>query len=479
MKQPDQPYFFEKGIATNQREYSLAEVPVKGKFPDWLTGHYVRNGPGMYNLPNRRMNHWFDAMGALHRFGMSNGKVDYTCRYIHCYSYDHVKQHGELKYSEFATDPCRSLFKKIQSHVFPTRPNMTDNPKVHVAKINDKFVALGETPMQVEFDIHTLKAVGVSEIVPGAFAYKTTAHPHFDQHNAYNLVVKFGMQSYYKIYNMATPGGKPIATIPVKKPAYLHGFGMSKKYFIIAAGPLVAVPLELLFWKRPYIENHKWLPKEGSSIWVIKKSTGKLAARFETEAFFSSHHVNAWEEGDELVMDINAYDDASIVEKYYLKELEKPGTQLPFGTLRRYRMNLRSKKIPHHTVSEACIELPRIDYDRYNTSPDYTYTYGVSLLPGKRDGFYNSIVKINARNGDTSYWNEEYSYPGEPCFIPRPGSRNDDDGVLLSIVLDAKKKNSFLLLLDAGSMTEIARAAVPEAIVYGFHAEFFSENSLS
>jgi carotenoid cleavage dioxygenase-like enzyme len=51
--------------------------------------------------------------------------------------------------------------------------------------------------------------------------------------------------------------------------------------------------------------------------------------------------------------------------------------------------------------------------------------------------------------------------------------------VLLSIVLDAKKKNSFLLLLDAGSMTEIARAAVPEAIVYGFHAEFFSENSLS
>ncbi len=198
-----------------------------------------------------------------------------------------------------------------------------------------------------------------------------------------------------------------------------------------------------------------------------------------TEAFFSFHHINAWDDGDELVMDINAYDDASIVEKYYLKELEKPGTQLPFGTLRRYRMDLRNKKISHHLVSDACIELPRIDYERFNTEGSYGFTYGVSLKPTQREGFYNSLVKINAKNGDSSYWNEDGCYPGEPCFVARPNSINDEDGVLLSIVLDAKNKNSFLLLLDAGSMTEIARATVPQAIVYGFHAEFFSENSLS
>lgn len=475
MSAAEQPYFFEQGVNTNQREYSLENVPVKGQFPEWLTGNYIRNGPGMYNLPNKRMNHWFDAMGALHGFTISNGKVRYQCRYIDCASYRHVKETGELKYSEFATDPCRSLFKKIQSYVFPTLPNMTDNPKINVARIGEKFMALGETPMQVEFDIHTLKAVGVEEVVPGAFAYKTTAHPHFDQDHAYNLVVKFGMQSHYKIYDMAQHGGKPLASIPVKKPAYLHGFGMSKKYFIIAAGPLVVVPLQLLFWKRPYIENHKWLPQEGGSIWVIDRSNGKTVAHFETDPFFSFHHVNAWEEGDELVMDLNAYDDASIVEKYYLKELEKPGSRLPFGTLRRYRMNLRTKKIAHHTISEACIELPRIDYERFNTDGNYGHTYGVSIHPSKREGFYNSIVSINTKNGDTLYWNEEGCYPGEPCFVPRPGSKTDNDGVLLSIVLDAKKKNSFLLLLDAANLTEIARATVPEAIVYGFHAEFFKD----
>jgi carotenoid cleavage dioxygenase-like enzyme len=248
---------------------------------------------------------------------------------------------------------------------------------------------------------------------------------------------------------------------------------MSKKYFIIAAGPLVVVPLQLLFWKRPYIENHKWLPKEGGRIWVIDKSNGKTVAQFETDPFFSFHHVNAWEEGDELVMDLNAYDDASIVEKYYLKELEKPGNQLPFGKLKRYRLNLRSRKHSYITVSDACIELPRIDYQRYNTNGDYGFTYGVSLHPFHAVGFYNSIVKINTKTGDNTYWSEEGCFPGEPVFAARPGSRNDEEGVLLSIVLDSKKRNSFLLVLDAGTMNEIARATVPEAIVYGFHAEFF------
>ena len=467
--------FFELGINRNQEIYELQDVPVKGTLPHWLSGTYLRNGPGMFQLKNRRLNHWFDAMGALHKFSVHNGKVSYNCRFIECESYKHAVAEGDLKFSEFATDPCKSIFKKVQSYVFPTLPNMTDNPKINVARIADKWMALGETPMQVEFDPATLQTIGVSEPVPGSFAYKTTAHPHFEEEHAYNLVVKFGMQSHYKIYDVAQPGEKPLASVPVKKPAYLHGFGMSKNYFIIAAGPLVVVPLELLFWKRPYIENHKWLPDQGASIWIIEKATGKIKAKFKTEPFFAFHHVNAWEEGDELVMDINAYDDASIVHKYYLRELEQPDVELPFGTLRRFRFNLATKNYTSRIISDACIELPRIDYERYNTDGSYCYTYGVSLHPQQRKGFYNSIVKIHVKSGEANWWYEEGCYPGEPFFFPSPGSRNDEEGVLISIVLDAANRNSFLLVLDAATMTELARATLPEPVVYGFHGEFFPD----
>ncbi len=467
--------FFQFGIHTNQREYAMKNIPVQGKIPEWLEGNYIRNGPGMFQINGKPVNHWFDAMGALHSFNIVNGQVDYISKYIACESYRSASEEGKLSFSEFATDPCKSIFKKVQSYVFPSLPNMTDNPKIHVAKIGKRYMALGETPMQVEFDPKTLERIGVDEINPGAMAYKTTAHPHFEHDHAYNLVVKFGMQSHYRIYDMVNKG-KYLSSIPVAKPAYLHGFGMSKNYFIIAAGPLVVVPIHLLFWKKPYIENHNWLPDEGAKIWVIEKATGKLKTVFETEAFFSFHHINAWEEGDELVMDINAYDDASIVSKYYLHELEKSDLAIPEGMLRRYRMNLKTKRIVEKTtVSNACIELPRIDYDRFNTNGEYGFTYGVSLHPEHKTGFYNSIVKINTKNGDSRYWFEDGCYPGEPCFIPSPESKNDEQGVLLSIVLDSKNENSFLLILDASSLQEVARASVPEPIVYGFHGEFFRD----
>jgi carotenoid cleavage dioxygenase-like enzyme len=467
--------FFDTGVATNQKIYSMDNLPVQGKIPEWLSGSYIRNGPGMFQMKNRRMNHWFDAMGALHKFDIVNGKVHYQNAFIDCRSYQSVKHDGDIAFSEFATDPCKSIFKKIQSYVIPTLPNMTDNPKVNVARIADKWMALGETPMQVEFDPETLQTIGVSEPVPGGFAYKTTAHPHFENDHAYNLVVKFGMQSHYKIYDVSQPGNKALSSVPVSKPAYLHGFGMSKKYFIIAAGPLSVVPIQLLFWRKPYIENHHWRPNEGATIHVIEKESRKLKHRFQTDPFFCFHHINAWEEGDELVMDLNAYDDASIVQKYYLNELEKDDLELPIGTARRFRMNLANKKIKQEILSDACIELPRIDYHRFNTNGEYRFTYGVSLHPQQRKGFYNSLVKIDVKTGNSFYWHQQDCYPGEPFFQPSPYSKNDEDGILISIVLNAAENKSFLLFLDATTMNEIARATLPEPVVYGFHGDFFGK----
>lgn len=53
------------------------------------------------------------------------------------------------------------------------------------------------------------------------------------------------------------------------------------------------------------------------------------------------------------------------------------------------------------------------------------------------------------------------------------GARAEDDGVILSVVLDANTGNSFLLVLDAHSFEELGRAEVPHHISFGFHGEFF------
>ncbi|MDX6633294.1 MAG: hypothetical protein QOG26_1299, partial [Solirubrobacterales bacterium] len=48
-----------------------------------------------------------------------------------------------------------------------------------------------------------------------------------------------------------------------------------------------------------------------------------------------------------------------------------------------------------------------------------------------------------------------------------------DDGVILSAVLDAESRRSFLLVLDAASFEELGRTEVPHAIPFGFHGQYF------
>ena len=53
-----------------------------------------------------------------------------------------------------------------------------------------------------------------------------------------------------------------------------------------------------------------------------------------------------------------------------------------------------------------------------------------------------------------------------------PGNDAEDGGVILSVVLDAAARRSFLLVLDAGSFEELARAEAPHHIPFGFHGEY-------
>ena len=88
--------------------------------------------------------------------------------------------------------------------------------------------------------------------------------------------------------------------------------------------------------------------------------------------------------------------------------------------------------------------------------------------------------KVDISTRDALVWQEAGCYPGEPVFVPAPASvsAEEDAGLILSVVLDARQKHSFLLVLDARSFTELARSAVPHHIPFGFHGSFFQCPSL-
>jgi beta,beta-carotene 9',10'-dioxygenase len=77
------------------------------------------------------------------------------------------------------------------------------------------------------------------------------------------------------------------------------------------------------------------------------------------------------------------------------------------------------------------------------------------------------------RDGSRSEWRSDGCYPGEPVFVRQPGTEAEDAGVVLSVVLDVNAGRSFLLVLDAGSFEELARAEAPHHIPFSFHGQYF------
>lgn len=68
-------------------------------------------------------------------------------------------------------------------------------------------------------------------------------------------------------------------------------------------------------------------------------------------------------------------------------------------------------------------------------------------------------------------WHEPGGATWEPFFAPRPGGRDEDDGVVLSTVMQPDGRSA-LLVLDARTWQEVARAVLPYALPSGFHGCF-------
>jgi beta,beta-carotene 9',10'-dioxygenase len=353
-------------------------------------------------------------------------------------------------------------------------PDVTDNPNVNLARIGERYIAMTETPMPIEFDPETLATIGPLEYADSLKGVATTAHPHYDpgRDELINYVARFSRVSDYVLYGLPAGGTRrrEIARLPVKEPSYMHAFGMSGRYLILAEYPLRVSPLKLALSSKPFIENYEWRPSEPTRFRVIDRETGALRGTYETNAFFCFHHVNAFERGSaELMVDLVAYDDPGIIDALYL-DAAGPVGDLPVTELRRYTIDLNGGSVKSERLSEGTVELPRIDYARCNTH-DYSYAY----FTGADGGWLDRLVKVDVREGARREWSAPDCYPGEPIFVREPGADAEDAGVVLSVVLDAAAERSFLLVLDAGTFVELARADAPHHIPFGFHGDYLRE----
>jgi carotenoid cleavage dioxygenase-like enzyme len=131
--------------------------------------------------------------------------------------------------------------------------------------------------------------------------------------------------------------------------------------------------------------------------------------------------------------------------------------------LRRITIDPNRKEFRMETVgADVGFEFPVIHYVRTNGRP-HRYIWGSDL---------SGLVRVDTRTDYVMRRSLDGITFGEPLFVARPESSEEDDGVLLTVGSRPLSQGSEMTIWDARTLEILARIKVPVSIPLGFHGSF-------
>jgi beta,beta-carotene 9',10'-dioxygenase len=467
---------FAAGFASCTTAADIASLPVSGRLPPWLRGTLFRNGPALWQVGTSTLAHWFDGFAKLHRFGFAgDGTVSFRCRMLESQQYRESHRRGRLWRRLFASEQRRGWWYKLS---FALHPTYGDNALVHIMPLAGGLAALTESPRAVRVDPRTLAALGDVRFADRLAGNNTTAHPVTDPRTGelINLLTRYGRTTRHQFTRLA-PGAdrrELIGTLEAGEPSYHHSFGLSARFIILTEFPFVVQPLRMVFGAATIHGSYRWKPELGLRIRLLERATGRVLGPFASAACFGFHHVNACDTPEGVAFDIALVDDHRIFDELRIENVRSHGFTVG-PRLVRCHVDLTSGSVRREALGEGTFDFPVID-ERERLRPT-SVVWGCGEIAGARDGMLDQIVRreiAGDRLVGERTWRVPGCYPGEPVFVPRPGG-GPHQGVLLSVVLDGPRARSFLLVLDATTLEEVARAEVPQVVPFGFHGTFIPD----
>lgn len=185
---------------------------------------------------------------------------------------------------------------------------------------------------------------------------------------------------------------------------------------------------------------------------------------------------------------MSVYSDHSVINLLALDKLRNLNNEnhMLMGRARRFRLpsptnpstttEARDAIVDFTLPQSSSIELPTVAPSVYHKP--YRYVYGMNKLDPKHHyTFADGLIKLDMSTSSSDapaakMWRKENHTPSEPIFVPRPGAVEEDDGVLLSVVLDEVEGRSSMVVVDAKEMKEVGRAEMEGVFPVGFHGVF-------
>ena len=184
------------------------------------------------------------------------------------------------------------------------------------------------------------------------------------------------------------------------------------------------------------------------------------------------HFVNAYEDGDEIVLDGFFEGDPSPADtggSKWDKLFRFLALDRLQSRLHRWRFNLATGAVREERLSESITEFGTINPEY--AAGNYRYAYAATGKPGWF--LFDGLVKHDLRTGNQ----QEFAfgdgvYGSETAMAPRVGATGEDDGYLVTLTTDMNTDASYCVIFDAGRIADgpVCKLQLPERISSGTHS---------
>jgi all-trans-8'-apo-beta-carotenal 15,15'-oxygenase len=467
------------GYESLTQEYDYWIEDIEGEIPLELQGTLFRNGPALFDINGQRIHHPFDGDAMISRITFINGRAHFRNKFVETEGYLAEKKAGKILY--------RGVFGTQKPGGWLA--NAFDFKIKHIANTNviywgEKLLALWEAAEPYLLNPYTLETLG-KEYFNGVLSKGEafSAHPRIDTNGKLvNFATKPGPKTTITIFELNT-NGEIISKQNYQVPGFcfIHDFVITDNYCIFFQNPVNFNPLPFALGIAGAGQCIKFQKNQPTKIIVIPRShTNKKEIKIlETQAGFIFHHVNAFEVGNEIIIDSICYESLAEVEPnsdYRQTNFEANAPAQIWRFDINLDINLSEQKVQSQLIDQRACEFPVVHPN--HVGKPYRYLYAAAAHNPTGNAPLQAIIKLDVASEKREIWSAApRGFTGEPIFIPRPNSQQEDDGWVVALVYDAEYHRSDIVILDAQNFQKgaVAKLHLKHHIPYGLHGNFTSK----
>lgn len=446
-------------FAPVHEEHDATSLEVQGEIPADLRGAYLRNGPnpqfpplGSYTFPLEG-----DAM--LHGIWVDgDGSVRYRNRFVWTPQMRLERQAGHALWAGLMTPylPGPDVVPERYANDFKPAPS------INIVHHGGHWLALAEVdpPWEVTAD---LDVVGTAPFTWGGAIPGSCAHPRIDPATGEMVLFRYDLSEPFLVWaSIAADGTVAHAPDPIEIDAsyMIHDFVVTRRFVVLFVAPARFDLEALMNGTGPPLA---WHPDTPLRIAVIPRDGTSADVRWvETDPFWAYHFANAFEDGDEIVVDFSKW-----------KRFSLGPDPEQTGSASRARIDVHRGKVVLSDFDDRITEFPRID-DRLQTSEHHVFTVSAKT-PDRSVGQWNVLLRVDTTTGAVAEWDSGTKVFDEVVFAPAVGGGREQ-GYYVTFRTDVETLHSDWVVLDAHDITAgpIATVALPFRVPAGLHGNWFT-----